>query len=133
MTTLTETESPVDGLEEQTTLEVTPLMVQVLQSVQQLAASQGELLRAMQGWGTQIEEQHREQTAQIQALAEAIKLQNAALNARTDLLRDLANQLLAIFKTRWFTFLAGTALGLGIAGAREIIAAIFGTSGIPTP
>ena len=54
MTTLTETESPVDGLEEQTTLEVTPLMVQVRQSVQQLAASQGELLRAMQGWGTQI-------------------------------------------------------------------------------
>jgi hypothetical protein len=65
-----------------------PLTVQILRSVEQFAASQRELLTAFQSGMEQSEPQHREQLAEPRALAEAIRLQTAALSARTDLIRD---------------------------------------------
>ncbi len=116
-----------------TTTKVTPLTVQVLRSVEQLAASQRELLTAFQSGMEQSENQHREQLAETRALAEAIRLQTAALNARTDLIREIGTGILSWLKTRWVSILLGLAAGLGLAGARELIGAVLGQVNPPPP
>ncbi|MFT5685322.1 MAG: hypothetical protein ACI8RZ_006273 [Myxococcota bacterium] len=109
------------------------LTVQVLRSVEQLAASQRELLAAYQLGLEQSETQHREQLTEIRALAEAIRLQTAAFSARTDLIREIGTGILDWLKTRWFSILLGLAAGLGIAGARELIGAFIGQVNPPPP
>ncbi|MFT5679869.1 MAG: hypothetical protein ACI8RZ_000774 [Myxococcota bacterium] len=113
--------------------ETLPLTVQILRSIEQLAASQRELLTAFQSGMEQSETQHREQLAETRALAEAIRLQTAALNARTDLIREIGTGILDWLKTRWFSILLGLAAGLGIAGARELIGAFLGQVNPPPP
>lgn len=110
------------------------LYVQAVRAIEAQASATRELTGAIErGFGT-TQDQHTAHTGQIAGLADAVRAQTAALEARTAVWRDLGQGLLAWFQSRWITLLIGLAVGLGLAGGRELLGALVGQLlSSPTP
>jgi hypothetical protein len=114
-----------------------PLTIQVLRGLEAQAAGQRALASAVERSLSLIEAQDREILAEIRAnreavlneqrsLCDAVRLQTAALDARTGLIRDLGNGTLGWLQSRWLSMLLGLGAGLGLAGAKQMLAVVLG-------
>ena len=119
------------------TAEVVPLTLQVIRGMEEMAAGQRELVGVLERGLAQIEAQDREALAEgraartdisreIRVLSETVKLYTVAIEARTGLMRELSGGVLGWLNLRWVTLLMGLGFGLGLAGAKALIAVLFG-------
>ncbi len=124
-------------MDEPSTAEVVPLTIQVIRGMEALAAGQRAISALVESGLAQSAAQGREHAelvrgnreavlAEQRALLHATELHTAAIEARTGLLRELGQGALAWLERRWVTLLLGLAVGLGLAGAGELLRAVMG-------
>jgi len=94
----------------------------VEQSLKQIEAQDKEILTAILSNREAVLTEQR-------SLCDAVRLQTAAIDARTGLLRELGQGALAWFQNRWITLILGLAVGLGLAGAGEVLGAVIAQLG----
>jgi hypothetical protein len=129
-------------MDEPSSAGVAPITVQVLRGMEALLQGQRAMHAVLERSMALSEAQDREVLTEIRsgmevmlseqrALCDSVRLQTVAIEARTGLLRELGQGTLGWLERRWITLLIGVGGGLGLAGAKQIAAAILGQ--IPTP